>query len=438
MCPHHRVSPPAFLNALYFSPLLASCYSEFVTEQSLKIGDRIEVMTERLAYGGDAVARHNGLTIFISLAAPGERLRVRIVERKKNFARAVIESIIEPSTTRRAPLCAYFGECGGCQLQHLNYPAQLEAKAGFIRDALTRIGKIEWPHEIPVLHAAELGYRVRAQIKLEPGKPLSGQPLRIGFNRSASSAVCDVVSCPVLAPELDAGLAHLRELASESASAGRADLSRLREIEIAAGDNGIAFAPAIAGLPSGTLARKINNLTYYFNPTTFFQGNGRLLEKLIDEALDDYAGRVAIDLYAGVGLFTLPLARRFSRVISIESDREAVQFTRQNIAANKTANVELQHARVEQWLADFTMQPGDKREPVDLLLLDPPRAGAAAALKAIMALKPARMVYVSCDPTTMARDLRRLLDEGYALDRVTGVDLFPQTYHIETVAHLSM
>ncbi|MEN3336195.1 MAG: rRNA (uracil1939-C5)-methyltransferase [Blastocatellia bacterium] len=405
--------------------------------QSLKIGDRIEVNTERLAYGGDAVARHDGLTIFIPLAAPDERLRVRIVERKKSFARAVIESIIEPSTARRAPLCDYFGNCGGCQLQHLNYPAQIEAKASFIRDALTRIGKIDWPAEIPVLHASELGYRVRAQIKLETGKPLSGQPVRIGFNRLASNAVCDIASCPVLAPELDAGLARLRELTSDSAKAAGVDLSRLREIDMAAGDNHIAFAPTIADLPSGTLARKINNLTYHFNPTTFFQGNALLLESLIGEALNDYAGRVAVDLYAGVGLFTLPLAQRFSRVISVESDRETAQFARQNIAANERANVEFQQARVEQWLNDFIRQPGEERQPVDLLLLDPPRTGAAESLNAIMALKPARIVYVSCDPTTMARDLRRLLDDGYALNRVTGVDLFPQTYHIETVAHLT-
>ena len=127
--------------------------------------------TERLAYGGDAVARHGGLTVFVRLAAPGERLRVRLIERKKNYARAVIETIIEASPARRAPVCAHFDDCGGCQLQHLSYPAQLEAKAGFIGDALTRIGKIEWPTEIPVRHASEFGYRARAQIKVESGSP---------------------------------------------------------------------------------------------------------------------------------------------------------------------------------------------------------------------------------------------------------------------------
>jgi 23S rRNA (uracil1939-C5)-methyltransferase len=408
-----------------------------LTMQSLQTGDRVEVTTERLAYGGDAVAHHDGLAIFIPLAAPGERLRVRIVERKKNFARAVIESIIEPSPTRRPPVCVHFGNCGGCQLQHLNYHAQLEAKAGFIRDALTRIGKIEWPQEIAVLHASELGYRARAQIKVDTSQSHEGHRVRVGFNRLASNAVCDVASCPVLVPELDAALARLSELASQPAKAARAGLSRLREIEIAAGETGIAYAPTLDGLPSAPVARTINSLTYQFSPKTFFQSNAQLLDTLIGEALGDYAGRVAIDLYAGVGLFTLQLARRFSRVISVESDREAAQFARRNITANETANVDFQQARVEQWLSDFTAQRTGESEPIDLLLLDPPRAGAADALAAIVTLKPARIVYVSCDPTTMARDLRRLLDDGYALDRITGIDLFPQTYHVETVAHLT-
>ncbi|HJQ22412.1 MAG TPA: class I SAM-dependent RNA methyltransferase [Blastocatellia bacterium] len=407
-----------------------------MSTSSLKIGDRIEVNTERLAYGGDAIAHHQGLTVFVPLAAPGERLRVRVVERKKNYARAIIEAIVEPSPQRRAPLCAHFGDCGGCQLQHLNYDAQLAAKAAFIRDALTRIGKIDWPHDIAVLHADEVSYRARAQVKLERGRGPSDQPLRVGFNRAASTAVCDVVACPVLVPELDAALAHLREMASNATRAARAGLLDLREIEMAAGDDGVAVAPKVSDLPAGTIRRTINGLTYQFSPTTFFQGNALLLEALTAEALDDYAGRLAIDLYAGVGLFTLPLARRFERVISVESDNEAARFARQNITANQIVNVKAQHARVEQWLADFAAQRTVESAPVDLLLLDPPRTGAAAALAGMIAVQPARIVYVSCDPPTLARDLRRLLDAGYTLDRVTGVDLFPQTYHVETVAHL--
>jgi 23S rRNA (uracil1939-C5)-methyltransferase len=210
----------------------------------------------------------------------------------------------------------------------------------------------------------------------------------------------------------------------------------LRVVEVAAGDAGPAFAPAFDERPAGPIARTINGLRYEFSPTTFFQGNALLLETLIAEALADYKGRTAIDLYAGVGLFTLPLAQRFDHVISVESGREAMHYLRQNIAANNMANVEYNEARVEQWLGEFVAQRSDNEAPIDLLLLDPPRAGAADAIEAIICLHAARIVYVSCDPTTMARDLRHLLDGGYALERVTGLDLFPQTYHVETVAHM--
>jgi 23S rRNA (uracil1939-C5)-methyltransferase len=150
-------------------------------EETLNIGDLVEVTTERLAYGGDAIARHEGLAIFVAFAAPKERLRVRITERKKNFARAVIDQILEPSPVRREAFCRYFGDCGGCQLQHVSYEAQLEAKTGFVRDALERIGRIDWPHEIEIRHGAEFAYRGRAQIKVDRKEG------RVGFSRAASN-----------------------------------------------------------------------------------------------------------------------------------------------------------------------------------------------------------------------------------------------------------
>ena len=135
-----------------------------MNQNALSIGDVVEVTTERLAFGGDAVARHEGLAIFVPFAAPGERLRIRITERKRNYARGVIEEILAPSPARRAPPCSYFGECGGCQLQHLSYDEQLRAKSGFVRDALARIGRIPWDREIEIRSAAEFGYRSRAQV----------------------------------------------------------------------------------------------------------------------------------------------------------------------------------------------------------------------------------------------------------------------------------
>ena len=154
-------------------------------QNPLSVGDVVEVTTERLAFGGEAVARYDGLAVFVPFAAPGERLRIRITERKKNFARGVIEEILAPSPRRRAPACQHFGECGGCQLQHLTYDEQLKAKSSFVRDALARIGRIPWDREIEVRSAAEFGYRSRAQVKIERLRTVcesdSIKPLRMRF-----------------------------------------------------------------------------------------------------------------------------------------------------------------------------------------------------------------------------------------------------------------
>jgi len=398
-----------------------------VSETLLRVGDVIDVTAERLAYGGDAIARHDGLAIFVPFAAPGERLRVRITERKKNFARGAIDRILEPSPSRREPPCQYFGDCGGCQLQHISYEAQLESKIGFVRDALERIGRIDWPHEIEIRHAAEFGYRSRAQVKVDR------RAGRVGFNRAASNAVCDVTSCPILVPELDEAIRSLWSALGHATDKNQSLPNRL-QVEMAAGESGVSFEPALDGLPGGALQRTVQGAVYNFSPSTFFQGNPSLLDELVNEAVGETSGDLAIDLYAGVGLFTIQLARRFSRVIGVEADAAAAEFARENINANHSANVEFHNSKTEVWLKSFVEA---KSPRPDLVLLDPPRTGAAEAITHIVGLKPTRITYVACDPTTLARDLRTLLDSGYELSRITAIDLFPQTYHVETVAALA-
>ncbi|HEY7546123.1 MAG TPA: class I SAM-dependent RNA methyltransferase [Blastocatellia bacterium] len=389
-------------------------------QPSLHTGDVIEVETERLAFGGEAVARVGGLALFIPLAAPGERLKVRVTQKKKNFARALIEEIIRPSVDRRAPLCTHFGECGGCQLQHISYEAQIEAKSAFIRDSLRRIGHIEWKDDIEIRRSIEYGYRSRAQIKVEK----QGDRLRIGFNRRLSHSVCDIESCPVLTDEINSSLAQLRsKLQSDNSPA---------EFEIAAGDAGVSISPSLEGFTSSVIERRIGEYTYRFSPSVFFQANPNLLEGMIIEAVGEERGSLAIDLFAGVGLFTLPMSRLYKRVIGIEFDRDAVKLAEENLAENKIFNVEYHCAAVERWLKDFSTA-----EAIDFILLDPPRGGAAEAIREIARLQPKRIAYVSCDPATLARDLRSLLDAGFELKRVVGFDLFPQTYHVETIVLLA-
>lgn len=394
-------------------------------EPLLKVGDIVEVTTERLAYGGEAVARHNGLAVFIPFAAPAERLRVRITERKKNFARGVIHQILDASPARRDAPCRYFGECGGCQLQHLTYKAQLEAKAAFVRDAIERIARLDWPHEIRIRHAAEFGYRGRAQIKLDRK---SG---RVGFNRATSKAVCDVVSCPILVPELDEALSSLRSAFVANAK-GHITLER-SDIDLAAGDSSVSFDPVVESLPHGSLQRTVHGAVYNFNASTFFQTNPGLLNELIDEAVGSESGDLAIDLYAGVGLFTIQLARSFTRVIGVEGNRDAADFASENIVANGLPNMAFINEAVEAWMKSFVES---KAPGPDLIVLDPPRTGAAEAVNHIVAANPSRIVYISCDPSTLARDLRAMVASGYELTKLTAIDMFPQTYHVETVASL--
>ncbi len=398
-----------------------------MSDTLLRIGDTVDVITERLAYGGDAIARHDGLAIFIPYGAPGERLRVRITERRKAFARGVIVRILEASPARRQPRCQYFGDCGGCQLQHIGYDAQLESKIGFVRDALERIGRINWPREIEIRHAAEFGYRSRAQLKVDR------RAGRVGFNRAASNAVCDITSCPILLPQLDQALHSLwGSLGHKPGKAQR--LPNRLQVEMAAGEAGVAFEPALESLPTGPLRRVVKGAVYNFSPSTFFQGNPALLDDLVDLAVGETSGDLAIDLYAGVGLFTIQLARCFGRVIGVEADAPAAKFACENIRANQNENVEFHNNTAEAWLKSFVQT---KAPSPDLILLDPPRTGAAGAIGHIGTLEPSRVTYVSCDPTTLARDLRTLLDSGFELSRVTALDLFPQTFHVETVAQLT-
>jgi 23S rRNA (uracil1939-C5)-methyltransferase len=391
-------------------------------------GEVIEVTTERLIYGGEAIARHQGLAVFIPGAAPDEHLRVRLVEKKKNFARAIIVEILKPSPSRRSAPCKYFGECGGCQLQHLNYPTQLREKARFVRDALKRIGGIDWQEEIEVRSASEFGYRSRAQVKVALDEQ---ERLKIGYNKAHSHEVCDVDSCPILLPVLNESLGKARgELHKRSAMFNE----HLGEIEFASDGIRVVTEPQFYDFSTDELRREIAGITYHFSPTVFFQVNDLLLDEFVKEATQNESGDLAIDLYAGVGLFSLQLARRFTTVIGIETYSESVDFAIKNQIINQMTNVSFYHEPAAMWLKEFIQKTPGLRP--DLILLDPPRAGAAEALECITVCNPSRINYVACDPTTLARDLKRLLAAGYHLKRLVAFDLFPQTYHIESIAFL--
>jgi 23S rRNA (uracil1939-C5)-methyltransferase len=393
-------------------------------QKRLQAGETIEVLIERILPGGAGLAHFEGQTVLVGLAAPGDRLRVQVERVRKGLAFASPLEVISPSPARVEPPCPYFGRCGGCDFQQLNYPAQLEAKVQIVRDCLRRIARIEYSKEIPITGSPlEWRYRSRAQWQHDPQKSL------LGYFERGTHRVCDVVECPVLVPALQETLNTLRE----AISAGRLP-AETTEFQAVAGDRGASLFPPFEDKPTAEVTRHIYGELYRFSAASFFQINHELLDKLVAAAIEGAQGARAVDLYCGAGLFTLPLARRFQQVYGVEASATAAAFARTNLHDAGIANAEVACAPVSAWLKAQSR----RLAPVDFLLLDPPRTGAEpGAVTGILALRPRRISYVSCDPATLARDLKELTGGGYTLDTIAAFDMFPQTHHVETVVQLS-
>ena len=416
----------------------------------------MEVTIERILPGGFGLAHADGRTIMVALAAPGDRLRVRVDRVKGNVSFASIEEILTPSAHRVEPPCPYFGRCGGCDFQQLTYQAQLEAKVEIVKDCLHRLARIENIPDFQITPAPNpWHYRSRAQWQYDAVRQ------KLGYFESGSRNVCDVAECAVLAPQLQNALESFRARMTSGS------LPDTRDFRAVAGDEGIAVTPSVrsptvreGNEPEGLreITRTIHGEAYRLNAESFFQANDSLSPQLIDAAIGDAKGETALELYCGVGLFTLPLARRFSRVVGVESDSAAAKFARENLANAGLTNANVAKRDVGDWLAHDAnawvkedMECGDlsplseKRRPVaalqsqiDFLLLDPPRTGAESRVIAgVLGLKPLRISYVSCDPATLARDLKKLIAGGYHLTSISAFDMFPQTHHVETVVHLA-
>ncbi|MDX6692647.1 MAG: rRNA (uracil1939-C5)-methyltransferase [Blastocatellia bacterium] len=385
----------------------------------------VELLIERVLPGGLGLAHDGGRTFLVSLAAPGDKVRVVVERASGSVSFASITEIIEPSPARITPPCPYFGRCGGCDFQQLNYAAQLEAKQEIISDCLRRLARVNLPaREIPINGSPlEWQYRSRAQWQHDARRQ------QFGYFERASHRVCDVAACPVLAPALQETFATLRQQMREGTLP-----ANVNEYQAVAGDDGAVLAPALESQATARdVSRTIGEHRYHFNAEGFFQINHEMLPSLVAAATDGAEGASAVDLYCGVGLFTLPLARRFARVTGVEANPSAIAYAGRNLSDAQLANATFECARVGEYLADHAAAIA----PADFVLLDPPRAGAEPqALAGILALRPEQITYVSCDPATLARDLKELLSGGYQLESVAAFDMFPQTHHVETVAKL--
>jgi 23S rRNA (uracil1939-C5)-methyltransferase len=377
----------------------------------------IEVAIESLAAGGEGVAHDaSGRVVFVPLAAPGDRVRVRVVEEHVRFARAEIDAVLAEGPSRVAPPCPVFGVCGGCAWQHVDYAAQVAAKRAILGDALARIGGVAAPAIEFVASPQAYGYRGRARVLASGGQ--------IGFRKRRSHDVCAIHHCPLLAAPLDAALAQLA--ARAPAEDG--------EWELALGSDGAVRVAKLASRaqPEDRVALRAAGREVAVSSGVFAQANALLLDALATTVLDAAGeGVEALELFAGAGFFTLGLAARFARVVAVESDAAAAIDLAHNGAALR--NLRVVESRAETALAD----PRALRLAPDVVVLDPPRGGIGTrATEQLARLGARRIVYVSCDPATLARDLGVLARKRWSLLRVVGFDLFPQTPHVEAIAVL--
>jgi 23S rRNA (uracil1939-C5)-methyltransferase len=383
-----------------------------------------EVSIDKWVYGGDAMARIEGRVVFVPFALPGETVKVGL---KQGDMHATLTEIVQPSAERVTAPCPLFTRCGGCHYQHAPYEFQLARKVDILREQLRRVGKIKWEGEIATISGPALGYRNRGQFHLHNGK--------IGYLAAGSHNLVPVDGeCPISSPRLNQALAEMRERMPDRRFPGFVHSLELFtdetnvQVNILETDKPVAksFYEWCGSTVALEYATKFGK--FRVSPRSFFQVNRFLIEQLVDTAIGDASGGSALDLYAGVGLFSLPLARKFKKVAAVEGGVTAARDLEVNA---ENAGLVIQHlqGRVEDHLARITATP-------DFVVADPPRAGLGKTVVSHLArLKPARLTIVSCDPATLARDIAGLTD--YKIEKLTLIDLFPQTYHLETVAELS-
>jgi 23S rRNA (uracil1939-C5)-methyltransferase len=432
---------------------------------------------EKLIYGGDGLARTaldaqgRSKAVFVPFVLGGEQVEARVVEEKPGFARACLEKLVKPSPARVEPRCPYFGRCGGCHYQHTGYEHQLAIKSAILTETIQRIAKIRLSKG-PHVHSAEpWNYRNRTRMKVRGGTRFA-----LGYYRFNSHELLSVEECPISSPLINRAIAALWKL-------GRAGAvpQHIEELEFFADHNDrqlliefnlddhatngvanavVAFAgqlrselPEIIGV--AIFRREGNNLrhetptyeqrealgtermnyqvgTYKFEVSagSFFQTNRHLTAGMMELVTRDRAGDHALDLYAGAGLFTVPLAENFVDVAAVE----AAPYSHRDLRHNCPTNVSAYHETTEKFLA--TAKDIDR---YDYVVVDPPRGGMGEAIaQQLAALESPRITYVSCDPATLARDLRVLLSAGYVIEDLHLFDLFPQTFHIESLVELKL
>jgi 23S rRNA (uracil1939-C5)-methyltransferase len=389
------------------------------------------VTIEKLVYGGDGLARQQGRVVLVPFVLPGERVAIAPERANASLLRGSLLHVLDAAPARISPRCEYFGNCGGCHYQQIAYDYQLQQKREILRETLQRLAGFTPQTGIEIISGEPWFYRNRIQLHF------AGPAL--GFHRRGSHELCSIRHCEISSPALNRAIAALQAavrsphwpsfLRSIELFTNETDL----QINIGASDRPLGkrffdccrkILPSLAG---DAIAYQAAGFTLRVSRGTFFQVNRFLIDALVREVLADMEGRYALDLYAGAGLFSLPLATRFSRVRAVERGASAYSDLESN--ARQAENLQLAKSSAEEFLAS-------EHEAPDAVIADPPRAGlGTTVVEHLLRLRPRRLTIVSCDISTLARDLRKLLST-YRVRRLTMADLFPQTYHLEAVIHL--
>jgi 23S rRNA (uracil1939-C5)-methyltransferase len=431
---------------------------------------RLQLTIEKLVYGGDGLARlpadelGPGKAVFVPFVLEGERIEASLLEQKRGFARGRADAILQASPQRVEPRCPYFQRCGGCHYQHARYEHQLEIKAAILKETLRRVAKLELGSTITIHPSPPWNYRNRTRLKVRTAPEFA-----LGYYKFNSHELLPIEECPISSPLINRAITAFWQMGR-----GRTVPDGIQEIEFFANaddtqllieascEPGTPITPArdwaetarstlseisgvvvfqaksssrtdepkqIAASGAEELTYKTNEASFLVSAGAFFQVNRHLINELAEIVVEQYSGARALDLYAGVGLFSTLLSRRFAQVIAVESS----QTSHTDLLHNSPVNVKAVRATT----ADFLRSATGKLRP-DLVVVDPPRSGLGeTVVQSLAGLGAHRMTYISCDPATASRDLAGLLSAGYRLEQAHLVDLFPQTYHLESVFHLS-
>lgn len=386
-----------------------------------------DLAIEKLVAGGDGLGHLDGKAVFVPGVLPGERVRVSVVERRKDYDRAALQDVIEPSRQRMAPPgCRFAGICGGCDWLHISYEEQLRQKVSIVQETLLRIGRIRRV-AFPIEPSPAWGCRNRTQIHRDEQGAL-------GYMAARSNRIVTIDACPIVA-------APINRVFTEKWSAPEG----LDRFTVFASDEHVS----IEGRDDNRdLAARVCGRDISFSIGCFFQANLAVLERLVPWALEGLSGSSAADLYCGVGLFGSFIADRFTRIICVESSAMSLSYARRNVVGSASRDAaqgrdrkgiahEFHPLSVEQWIASGAA-PRHGAEGLDAVIVDPPRAGLGVEVREYLAAAaPRRLVYVSCNPVTLARDLGALVAGGYVLEEMRLFDFYPQTSHVEAVAKLS-